>query len=123
MFDDEVRHLADRYEEIEINPNVIFLKSSKDYQDILQKHSKTAVLFNVKWDATSHLARRTFHIIPSYLNNYLIMLDIDCFDWTDVCREENMIEWPTLAFVENGKIIKTYQGSTDKHEMALALFR
>ncbi|CAF2983319.1 unnamed protein product, partial [Rotaria sp. Silwood2] len=123
MIDDEVRYIADAYNEIEINPNVLFLKNPKDYHHIQEKHSKTAILFTVKWDSSSKLARNTFHQLALNLHNYLSMIDIDCFDWTDICNEENIIEWPTLVLIENEKIIKTYQGSTDKNEMALALFR
>ena len=40
-----------------------------------------------------------------------------------ICNEENIFEWPTLILTENKTIMKIYQGSTDKNEMALALFR
>ncbi|CAF3767554.1 unnamed protein product [Rotaria sp. Silwood1] len=123
MIDDEVRYIADSYNEIEINSNVIFLKNQEDYHHIQEKYSKTAILFTVKWDSTSKLARKTFHEIALYLHNYLSMIDIDCFDWTDICNEENIFEWPTLILIENKTIKKIYQGSTDKNEMTLALFR
>jgi hypothetical protein len=51
------------------------------------------------------------------------MIDIDCFDWTDVCNEENIIEWPTLMLTESETTMKMYQGSTNENEMTLALFR
>ena len=123
MFDDEVRLIADSYNEIEINPNILFLNNQNDYNRIQQKSVKIAILFNVKWDSTSKLARRTFHSLGSYLNDYILMIDIDCFDWTDVCNKENIVEYPTLAFTESNTIVKTYQGSTDENEMGLALFR
>ncbi|CAF1311812.1 unnamed protein product [Rotaria sordida] len=123
MFDDEVRYIADAYDEIEIDPNVLFLKNQEDYYRSQEKHLKNAILFTVKWDSTSKLARKTFHQLALYLHNYLSMIDIDCFDWTDICNEENIFEWPTLILTENKTIMKIYQGSTDKNEMALALFR
>ncbi|CAF3678870.1 unnamed protein product, partial [Rotaria sordida] len=123
MFDDEVRYIADAYDEIEIDPNVLFLKNQEDYYHSQEKHLKNAILFTVKWDSTSKLARKTFHQSALYLHNYLSMIDIDCFDWTDICNEENIFEWPTLILTENKTIMKIYQGSTDKNEMALALFR
>ncbi|CAF1145737.1 unnamed protein product [Rotaria sordida] len=123
MFDDEVRYIADAYDEIEIDPNVLFLKNQEDYYHNQEKHLKNAILFTVKWDSTSKLARKTFHQLALYLHNYLSMIDIDCFDWTDICNEENIFEWPTLILTENKTIMKIYQGSTDKNEMALALFR
>jgi len=123
MFDDEVRYISDRYNEIEINPNVIFLKTNEDYHHLRQKYPQSAILFTVKWDSTSKLARRTFHRIASRLIDHIPMIDIDCFDWTDVCNEENVIEWPTLMLTESETTMKMYQGSTNENEMTLALFR
>ena len=115
MFDDEVRSITDSYPEFKINPNIHF----EDYQN----YEKSAILFTVKWDSTSKLARRTFHQLGSYLTNYLSMIDIDCFDWTDICQRENITQWPTLILRENETMKRIYQGSTNRDEMGLALFR
>ncbi|CAF3934661.1 unnamed protein product [Rotaria magnacalcarata] len=123
MFDDEVRHLADAIKNIKIDPSVFFLKDHDDYHRFLGNHSNTAILFTVRWDSTSKLARKTFHEIAPQLNKFISMIDIDCFDWTDLCDEENIFEWPTLLLIENKIRKKIYVGSTDKNEMALALFR
>ncbi|UJR22535.1 hypothetical protein I4U23_025584 [Adineta vaga] len=123
MIDDEVRYLADSFNEIEPNPNVIFLKTQNDYFQIRKTSPKTAVLFTVKWDSTSKLARRTFHHLALHLHTYLPMIDIDCFDWTDLCHEENILQWPTLILTENIPESKRYQGSTNEQEMGLTLFR
>ena len=123
MFDDEVRHIADTYPELEVNPNIHFLKKPDDYQNFRQKYPKSAILFTVKWDSTSKLARRSFHQLGSDLINYLSMIDIDCFDWTDICNQENILQWPTLVLTENETTVKIYEGSTNKDEMGLALFR
>ncbi|CAM4773639.1 unnamed protein product [Rotaria magnacalcarata] len=123
MFDDEVRHLADAIKNIKIDPSVFFLKDHDDYHRFLGNHSNTAILFTVRWDSTSKLARKTFHEIAPQLKKFISMIDIDCFDWTDLCDEENIFEWPTLLLIENKIRKKIYVGSTDKNEMALALFR
>ncbi|CAF3620235.1 unnamed protein product [Rotaria socialis] len=123
MFDDEVRRLADAIGNIKIDPSVFFLKDHDDYHRFQGNHSNTAVLFTVRWDSTSKLARKTFHEIAPQLNQFISMMDIDCFDWTDLCDEENIFEWPTLLLIENKIVKKIYEGSTDKNEMTLALFR
>lgn len=123
MIDDEVRHLADRFEEIEINPKVIFLKAERDYRLISQESPQRAVLFTVKWDSTSKLARRTFHQIAARLPESIALMDIDCFDWTDICHEGNIVEWPTLMVTGKEGKTNVYRGSTDADEMALFLFR
>ncbi|CAF3652742.1 unnamed protein product [Adineta steineri] len=123
MFDDEVRYISENCcSEIEINPNVHFLKTSNDYYTYREKYPKSAILFTVKWDSTSKLARKTFHSLSSRLNNYLPMIDIDCFDWTDICNDENIYQWPTLSLTDL-TTNKIYQGSTNENEMALNLFR
>jgi hypothetical protein len=123
MVDDEVRHLADQLDEIEPNPHMLFLKTENDYHHIRRMHPKSAVLFTVRWDATSKLARRTWHHLASQLHPYVTMVDIDCFDWTELCDVEHIIEWPTLVFHDQTTARKIYQGSTDEQEMALALLR
>jgi hypothetical protein len=123
MFDDEVRHIADTYTEFEINPNILFLKTAEDYHHLRQKYPKSAILFTVRWDSTSKLARKTFHQLASHLINYLPMIDVDCFDWTDICNAENIVQWPTLILTENETMTKVYQGSTNEDEIALTLFR
>lgn len=123
MFDDDVRYIADSFEHVIISPNVLFLKNQDDYHRIQESNSKLAILFTVRWDSTSKLARKTFHEIASYMNNYITMLDIDCFDWTTLCSEENILEWPILILSENKTKRKIYKGSTDKSEMASALFQ
>ena len=123
MFDDEVRHLADHVEEIEIHPRVIFLNTERDYRLLSQERSPRAVLYTVKWDSTSKLARRAFHQIASRLPESVALADVDCFDWTDLCQEEKIIEWPTLIVTDEGGARNVYRGSTDEDEMALFLFR
>ncbi|CAF4093443.1 unnamed protein product, partial [Adineta steineri] len=66
MFDDEVRYISETCcNEIETNPNVHFLKTSNDYYTYREKYPKSAILFTVKWDSTSKLARKTFHNLSS----------------------------------------------------------
>ncbi|CAF1177421.1 unnamed protein product [Adineta ricciae] len=119
MIDDEVRYLADSLNEIELNPKVRFLETEDDYYRIRRTFPKAAILFTIRWDSTSKLARRTFHRLAWHLHTYLPMIEIDCFDWTDLCDKENIIQWPTLILAENLTESKTYRGSTNEQEMKL----
>jgi hypothetical protein len=123
MFDDEVRYLADRIGEIETHSSVIILQNHDDYHRIREQYRKRAVLFTVRWDGTSKLARQSFHRLASRMIDHLPMINIDCFDWIDVCNEEKILEWPTLILIENETMSSIYRGSTDEYEMASALFR
>ncbi|CAF1047082.1 unnamed protein product [Adineta ricciae] len=123
MIDDEVRYLADSLNEIEVNPKVRFLQTEDDYYRIRRTFPKAAILFTIRWDSTSKLARRTFHRLAWHLHTYLPMVEIDCFDWTDLCEKESIIQWPTLILAENLTESKTYRGSTNEQEMKLKLFR
>jgi hypothetical protein len=123
MFDDEVRDRVDTMDELEVNSHVISLEKQDEYHHLRNKYPKSAILFTVRWDSTSKLARRTFHRLASRLTDYLPMINIDCFDWTDVCNQENIIEWPTLILTDGETRITIYQGSTDEDEMGLILFR
>ena len=123
MVDDEVRYLADGLNEIELNPKVRFLETEDEYYRIRRTFPKLAILFTVRWDSASKLARWTFHRLAWHLHTYLPMVEIDCFDWTDLCEKENIIQWPTLILAESLTESKTYRGSTNEQEMKLKLFR
>ena len=125
MFDDEVRHLAERVDDVQADARVAFLTTSNDYQRLRQTHAHVAVLFTVKWDPTSKLARRAFHqIATAGLTDLLTLVDVDCFDWTEICDREAIFEWPTLRlFVKEGEEVYEYEGSTNADEMTSFLVR
>jgi hypothetical protein len=124
MLDDEVRYAADHSSyDIELDSRVILIKNRKDYLALDEHYPIRVILFTVKWDSTSKLARRTFHRLPSRWTESIAMIDIDCFDWTDLCHEQNIIQWPTLLIINKDKQTNLYHGSTDEDEMALFIFR
>jgi hypothetical protein len=123
MFDDEVRYLAEGVDEVQVDARVAFLTTPDDYQRLRQTHAHVAVLFTVKWDPTSKLARRAFHqIAAAGLTDLLTLIDVDCFDWTEICDREAIFEWPTLLLFEKGTGTM-YEGSTNADEMASFLIR
>lgn len=127
MIDDEVRYLADyQANQWQIYPNVIFLKKTQDFDQFDKNDTTFVVLFTVKWDSTSKLARQSFHQLAESLLaslKYVHMIDIDCYDWTEICEREKIYEWPTLMVKDQRGNKHIYSGSTDPKQILLFIVR
>ncbi len=126
MIDDEVRYMADQQtNQWQINPHVMLLKETNDFDDLRREKKILVVLFTVKWDSTSKLARQSFHQLAGSLVTleHLHLLDIDCYDWTEICEREMIHEWPTLVVEDRQGNTHRYSGSTDPHQILLFVAR
>lgn len=123
MFDDELRNYVDRLDPIDIDTDVVFLKAIDDYRSIDLDQTPVVILFSLKWDSTSFLARRAFHQVAKSLKNFVKFVDIDCFDWTELCEEEKLVEWPQMFVIKRDKTKVWYRGTSNVDELSKFLFR
>jgi len=46
---------------------------------------------------------------------------VNCYDWTDVCGQEDISVFPTLRFYKDGDFTEDYRGPQDIHTMYATL--
>ncbi|KAL5009411.1 hypothetical protein ScPMuIL_014992 [Solemya velum] len=90
--------------------------TDRTFPSVISESSLLFILFYLPFCSRSMAFLRAYGDASQQLEskNNQLLARVDCHDWTDVCRENNITAYPTLRIYEAGKVLRDYRGPLDK---------
>ncbi|XP_076442245.1 thioredoxin domain-containing protein 16-like [Babylonia areolata] len=132
--DDPVLYVAARRrreKRLELVPHIPAL-TDKTFPDTAYNSSNSlvVVLFYLPFDAVGMLflqqyqqaGRELASVKGGNSSSTHLLTRVNCYDWTDVCRKENVTTYPVIHLYQRGKWRQRYRDALDKDALVRSVF-
>ncbi|KFO74599.1 Thioredoxin domain-containing protein 16, partial [Cuculus canorus] len=117
--DDQVVEAVSRDKKRELPLEQILALTEDTFHSAVLEASRTVVLFYASWEAVSLAVLRSYIEVADHLKGTrgVLLSRVNCWDWPDLCKKENVIQFPTIKIYEKGERSMMYNGMWGTEEL------
>uniref|UniRef100_A0A8C9KY31 Thioredoxin domain containing 16 n=1 Tax=Serinus canaria TaxID=9135 RepID=A0A8C9KY31_SERCA len=119
--DDQVVEAVSRDKKRELPLEQILVLTEENFHSSLSEAARTVVvLFYASWEAVSLAVLRSYSEVAAHLQGTpgVLLSRVNCWDWTGLCSQENVTQFPTIRIYQEGQQSVTYGGMWGTEELS-----
>ncbi|XP_685017.4 thioredoxin domain-containing protein 16 [Danio rerio] len=113
ILDDEVSESVYRDRDLMLDLEPVTELTADTFQTAIKQNEITVVLFYFKWDAVCMAFIQSYVEVAEAVEdvNGVELAAVDCGEWTDICRDQNITSFPTvLIYCPKAAAAQPYRG-------------